>query len=973
MRHLLLLLLVLLDRAAGRSALSRDEVRRVLAATPAARGVPADFECAWRALALDFATQLQPFRPDGALRAVHDALQLTTLCNQTFTRPTVPAPPPPPTSPPPGAVGRAVAEEEEEGGAVRIFVDAGRGRDENPGTTEAAPVQHLHVAVERARLFSPLTRRTVVLRGGTHRLASTLLLTPADSGLTIAAYPGEAPVISSGYALATTWAPAAGGAGGASGAGACTWQVLSGENAMYANWPSPGIVNASRAPSAAACQGVCGAAPACTSFIYYAPDGGYGQDWDGMCFYRTDGLWRLVAEANISSGRCVPPPNIWVADLAAGGTPLPPSVTAEESSVLTVLVSTGGGQQAAPDLRAVRARFPNCDPEACVWPAGWQSGGVWTPPAMNENTTVDTVPFPRNYGPGMFSNYQIGFALTDDGPEACKALGEGDGPGGQGARGCYWCQPKGRVSGKLYFLRQPTALTVTSQQLPNAPYADAPGNGAILHYWRPSHWYSAFARIASAATDESNSTTALAWTFGGFHGAEGTDVGEDWYIDHVKEELDAPQEFYFEAATQRLFYYHNASAGTPPPAAWTFEVPLLTCLINVSGTPASPVVNVTLSGLIFTGAAASFMTPHGIPSGGDWAVARSAALTVEGSVGFSVRDSVFTRLDGNAVTLNGWNRNASISQNEFVWLGESAVVSWGRVNGSDATAGEQPWGTAVSGNLCHEIGLYEKQASCYFAALTGGATLDSNVFFNMPRAGINFNDDMAGGSLVARNLVFNTCRESQDHGPFNSWGRVPYTINFPNGSSSGGIKPVPDEIAYNFMVAGGGANSGALDHDDGSSFYDDHHNFQVYGGHKSNFDGHSKRSVSNIMAFPLVYLPQCMRIFPALPLPSPGGFFAEAFVGNTCILTDASDAYLDLGPTNCTPGPGLAAQIVLANNSVYAPPNASASVRCGGEVLPFAEWLQTGSETGTTLVDSIPPTPQIMEWVRALLNITASR
>jgi hypothetical protein len=199
---------------------------------------------------------------------------------------------------------------------------------------------------------------------------------------------------------------------------------------------------------------------------------------------------------------------------------------------------------------------------------------------------------------------------------------------------------------------------------------------------------------------------------------------------------------------------------------------------------------------------------------------------------------------------------------------------------------------------------------------------------------------------------------------------VPYTINFPNGSSSGGIKPVPDEISYNFMVAGGGANSGALDHDDGSSFYNDHHNFQVYGGHKSNFDGHAKRSVSNIMAFPLVYLPQCMRIFPALPRPSADGFFAEAFVNNTCILTDAADAYLDLGAANCTPGPGLASQIVLANNSVYAPPNSSAVVKCGGHVLAFQDWLATGSETGTTLVESIPPTAQIIEWVRALLSIS---
>ena len=357
--------------------------------------------------------------------------------------------------------------------------------------------------------------------------------------------------------------------------------------------------------------------------------------------------------------------------------------------------------------------------------------------------------------------------------------------------------------------------------LPHAPYsAAAPANGATLHYWRQSHWYSSFARIASFDTDAQTNITALAWSYGGFHGAEGADDGEDWYVDHIREELDAPREFYFDAATQSLWYYHNATAGTPPPPDWTWEVPMLACLVNVSGSQGAPVQNVTLSGITFVAAAASFMRPHGIPSGGDWGVARIGAVTMEGAEGVVIFNCTFTRLDGNAIVLNGYNRNTTIDANEFVWLGESAVVSWGKVNGSDARAGSQPWGTRLTRNLCHEIGAYEKQVSCYFAALSGGAVLSENVFFNMPRAGINFNDDMGGGSLVTRNLVWNSCRESQDHGPFNSWGRVPYTINFPNGSDSGGMKPLPDEISYNFMVAGGGANSGALDHDDGSSFYE---------------------------------------------------------------------------------------------------------------------------------------------------------
>lgn len=62
---------------------------------------------------------------------------------------------------------------------------------------------------------------------------------------------------------------------------------------------------------------------------------------------------------------------------------------------------------------------------------------------------------------------------------------------------------------------------------------------------------------------------------------------------------------------------------------------------------------------------------------------------------------------------------------------------------------------------------------------------------------------------------------------------MPYLVNWPNGTVSGGIKPMYDELSYNFIVAGGGANGGSFDHDDGSSFYLDHHNFEVYGGHKS--------------------------------------------------------------------------------------------------------------------------------------------
>ena len=39
---------------------------------------------------------------------------------------------------------------------------------------------------------------------------------------------------------------------------------------------------------------------------------------------------------------------------------------------------------------------------------------------------------------------------------------------------------------------------------------------------------------------------------GGFQGAEGHDTGAEWFVENVFEELDAPNEFYFDKAPNTL-------------------------------------------------------------------------------------------------------------------------------------------------------------------------------------------------------------------------------------------------------------------------------------------------------------------------------------------------------------------------------------------------------------------------------------
>ena len=78
------------------------------------------------------------------------------------------------------------------------------------------------------------------------------------------------------------------------------------------------------------------------------------------------------------------------------------------------------------------------------------------------------------------------------------------------------------------------------------------------------------------------------------------------------------------------------------------------------------------------------------------------------------------------------------------------------------------------------------------------------------RAALNFNDGAFGGDEIARNLLVNTCRESSDHGPWNSWDRVPYITTLRSGKPS--IVPADRHIHHNFIIANYNSE-GAIDTD----------------------------------------------------------------------------------------------------------------------------------------------------------------
>ena len=470
------------------------------------------------------------------------------------------------------------------------------------------------------------------------------------------------------------------------------------------------------------------------------------------------------------------------------------------------------------------------------------------------------------------------------------------------------------------------------------------------------------------------------------------------------------REYFYDVRTHKLYYNPNATSDGPTGnEAWVATK--LRTLINISASMEQPAVNITIAGLTFADTRYTYLDPHGMPTGGDWALQRSGAITAEGTVGLAItengthaqpraarptRDSgslspptlalwllclpggrcahssclwcrrvvgtEFTNIDGVGISLNGYHRNATIAQNDFSLIGDSAMAAWGYTGtclnenctrklpykvGPDARGGEQPHGTLVTRNLVREIGLWQKQSSMWFQAATATTRLVDNVHFNGPRAGVNFNDGMGGGDLMSGNLLANCVRESGDHGPFNSWDRVPvrqlvsilrplnrpipaaiqlgsirrpldspipgallallalpevagsgpcvlqYITTLRNGTPS--IIPAWRNITRNFVISTY-ASQEAIDNDDGSSYYSTHDNFFVYAarGLKSDFGGHDNRHARNVYAF----VNGCWE-----------NGNSDRFVNNTCVANSKTGGF----SSDCKKGPLM----VVSGNTIY--------------------------------------------------------
>ena len=259
-------------------------------------------------------------------------------------------------------------------------------------------------------------------------------------------------------------------------------------------------------------------------------------------------------------------------------------------------------------------------------------------------------------------------------------------------------------------------------------------------------------------------------------------------VENIFEELDAPGEWYYDRSASVLYYYPLPGEN---PGDCTFEAARLKHLVELRGDMEHPVKNIRMEGIAFTGTARTFMEKYEPLLRSDWTVYRGGAVVFEGAEDCTLHNCTLYNLGGNAIFFSNYNRRCTVSGSHITQVGASAVCFVGSADAvrspsftyeqfvplseMDCTPGplneNYPAHCLVYDNLIHRIGLFEKQITGVELSMCQYITVSHNSIYDTPRAGINVSEGTWGGHIIEHNDVFETVKETGDHGSFNSWGR----------------------------------------------------------------------------------------------------------------------------------------------------------------------------------------------------------
>ena len=256
------------------------------------------------------------------------------------------------------------------------------------------------------------------------------------------------------------------------------------------------------------------------------------------------------------------------------------------------------------------------------------------------------------------------------------------------------------------------------------------------------------------------------------------------YIENVREEMTEPGEWYFDKENGRVYVIPKDGHSLDDA-----EI-----CVNSSFFVFKSCKNVSLENINFRRAKRTFMLTNEPLLRSDWTIYRGGAIYFTNSSDCSISKCSLFDIGTNGVFVDGKNKNITVSKCHFKDLGASGVCFVGKPSAVrsplfEATksqsfleidkkrgpkSNEYPKCCTVEDCLIERVGMTEKQATGVEISMSYGISVINTSIYDASRAGINISEGTFGGHIIDGCDVFDTVKETGDHGSFNSWGRDRY-------------------------------------------------------------------------------------------------------------------------------------------------------------------------------------------------------
>ncbi len=300
--------------------------------------------------------------------------------------------------------------------------------------------------------------------------------------------------------------------------------------------------------------------------------------------------------------------------------------------------------------------------------------------------------------------------------------------------------------------------------------------GAYIHAMHLHNWGGFSYEVTGK--DENGNLTYI----GGWQNNRQMGMHSDFkYIENVREEMTLPGEWYFDKENKRVYVILK-----PEHSLNSVEI-----CVNSSFFAFKGCKNVSVENIKFRRAKRTFMLTNEPLLRSDWTIYRGGAIYFTNSSDCSLSKCSLFDIGTNGVFVDGKNSNITISKCHFRDLGASGVCFVGKPSSVrsplfDATesqsflkidkkrgpkSNEYPKECTVENCLIERVGIVEKQATGVEISMSYGTRVINTSIYDASRAGINISEGTFGGHIIDGCDVFDTVKETGDHGSFNSWGR----------------------------------------------------------------------------------------------------------------------------------------------------------------------------------------------------------